>query len=73
MIFAKVLRNYWEFRENQRFYFRDIKNNFVKISCFAKFLKCCFAATLVLIVIGKSYFRKIFLFTEIFRDLELSF
>ena len=27
-------------------YFREIQNNFVKISCFAKFQKCCFAVTL---------------------------
>ena len=26
--------------------FREIKNNFVNILCFAKFKKCCFAATL---------------------------
>ena len=34
-----------EFREIQLFYFREIQKNYVKISCFAKFLKCCFAAT----------------------------
>ena len=26
--------------------FREIQTNFVKISCFAKFAQCCFAATL---------------------------
>ena len=28
--------------------FRKIQNNIVKISCFAKFLKCCSAATLTI-------------------------
>ena len=27
--------------------FREIQNNFVQMSCFAKFEKCCFAATLL--------------------------
>ena len=27
--------------------FREIQNNLVKILCFANFLKCCFAATLL--------------------------
>ena len=36
-----------EFRKNLWFYFREIQNNFVQISCWAKFWKCCFAATLV--------------------------
>ena len=41
---------YWEFRENQQFYFREIPNNFVQILCFAKFEKCCFAATLAAVL-----------------------
>ena len=43
-----------EFRENFTILnyfiftkFRETQNNFAKISCSAKFLKCCFAATLV--------------------------
>ena len=46
----------WEFQENfaKIIYFifvkfREIQNNFVEISCFAKFLKCCFVATLHLL------------------------
>ena len=38
-----------KFGKNQRFYFAkfsEIQNNFVKISCFAKLLKCYFASTL---------------------------
>ena len=45
-IFAKYLiacfaKFSWNFAK-----FCKIQNNFVKISCFAKFLQCCFAATL---------------------------
>ena len=42
----------WEFQENFAkiidfifVNFRKIQNNFVEISCFAKFLKCCLAAS----------------------------
>ena len=46
----KFRENYLEFRENFAEFIGNfanllIKNNFVRISCFAKFLTCCFAAT----------------------------
>ena len=52
-IFAKISRNFngnfaKSFCENLWIYFREIQINFVNISCFAKFWKCCFAATLSL-------------------------
>ena len=52
-IFAKISRNFngnfaKSFSENLWIYFREIQINFVNISCFAKFWKCCFAATLSL-------------------------
>ena len=44
--FAKLIRNFAKVNDFIFAKFREIQTNVVKISCFAKFLKCCFAATL---------------------------
>ena len=58
MNFVKILQNlrfyFCEIWRNN-FEFCEIQNNFVKISCFAKFVKCCFAATL-LFMLKKAIF-----------------
>ena len=36
---------------------REIQTNFVTISCFEKFLKCCFAATLIVGVVCWKHFK----------------
>ena len=50
--FAKLIRNFakisWKIKDFILAKFHEIQNNFVNILCFAKFLKCCFTATLPL-------------------------
>ena len=46
-LYTKLIDNFAKINDFIFPKFREIQNIFVKISCFAKFLKWCFAATLL--------------------------